>query len=106
MTWLQSYWNDAYNIIGWVIFSYSELKCIHFNFKIYKYCHLKLTIILQSCCKAHEYLGYIFEKEQSYKDAASSYEMAWKYGNKNNPVIGITCKVLNQTSYKDALFSF
>ncbi|XP_048728803.1 tetratricopeptide repeat protein 21B-like isoform X2 [Ostrea edulis] len=42
----------------------------------------------KSCCKAHEYLGYIFEKEQSYKDAASSYEMAWKYGNKNNPVIG------------------
>eukprot|EP00105_Crassostrea_gigas_P034704 XP_019918852.1 PREDICTED: tetratricopeptide repeat protein 21B isoform X2 [Crassostrea gigas] len=42
----------------------------------------------RSCCKAHEYLGYIFEKEQSYKDAASSYEMAWKYGNKNNPVIG------------------
>ncbi|XP_078334497.1 tetratricopeptide repeat protein 21B-like isoform X7 [Crassostrea virginica] len=42
----------------------------------------------RSCCKAHEYLGYIFEKEQSYKDAATSYEMAWKYGNKNNPVIG------------------
>ncbi len=28
------------------------------------------------------------EKEQSYKDAAESYENAWKYGNKNNPVIG------------------
>lgn len=28
------------------------------------------------------------EKEQSYKDAASNYENAWKYGNKNNPVIG------------------
>ena len=28
------------------------------------------------------------EKEQSYKDAAINYENAWKYGNKNNPVIG------------------
>jgi tetratricopeptide repeat protein 21B len=28
------------------------------------------------------------EKEQSYKDAAISYENAWRYGNKNNPVIG------------------
>lgn len=42
----------------------------------------------KSCCKAHEYMGYIMEKEQSYKDAASNYESAWKYGNKNNPVIG------------------
>ena len=29
------------------------------------------------------------EKEQSYKDAAINYENAWKYGNKNNPVIGM-----------------
>ncbi|XP_059173967.1 tetratricopeptide repeat protein 21B-like [Physella acuta] len=42
----------------------------------------------KSCCKAYEYSGFIFEKEQSYKDAANSYENAWKYGNKNNPVIG------------------
>ncbi|WAR05764.1 TT21B-like protein [Mya arenaria] len=27
------------------------------------------------------------KKEQSYKDAANSYENAWKYGNKNNPVL-------------------
>ncbi len=42
----------------------------------------------KSCCKAYEYLGFIFEKEQSYKDAASHYETAWKYNNENNPVIG------------------
>ncbi|XP_052805384.1 tetratricopeptide repeat protein 21B-like isoform X2 [Mya arenaria] len=42
----------------------------------------------KSCCKAYEYQGFIMEKEQSYKDAANSYENAWKYGNKNNPVIG------------------
>jgi tetratricopeptide repeat protein 21B len=34
-------------------------------------------------------MGYIMEKEQSYKDAAQNYESAWKYGNKNNPVIGM-----------------
>jgi hypothetical protein len=33
-------------------------------------------------------MGFIMEKEQSYKDAAKNYELAWKYGNKNNPVIG------------------
>nr|KAG5695130.1 hypothetical protein BaRGS_017229 [Batillaria attramentaria] len=42
----------------------------------------------KSCCKAYEYNGFIMEKEQSYKDAAVNYENAWKYGNKNNPVIG------------------
>ena len=33
-------------------------------------------------------MGFIMEKEQSYKDAAKNYENAWKYGNKNNPNIG------------------
>ncbi|XP_064595299.1 tetratricopeptide repeat protein 21B-like isoform X2 [Liolophura sinensis] len=42
----------------------------------------------KSCCKAYEYSGFVMEKEQSYKDAANSYEKAWKFGNKNNPVIG------------------
>ena len=28
------------------------------------------------------------EKEQSYKDAALNYEMAWKYNKNNNPTIG------------------
>lgn len=38
--------------------------------------------------KAYEYLGHIMEKEQSYKDAAHNYEMAWKFTNCNNPNIG------------------
>ncbi|KAG7464116.1 hypothetical protein MATL_G00183890 [Megalops atlanticus] len=42
----------------------------------------------KSCCKAYEYMGYIMEKEQSYRDAALNYEMAWKYGNQTNPMIG------------------
>ncbi|NXA46707.1 TT21B protein, partial [Nothocercus julius] len=42
----------------------------------------------RSCCKAYEYMGYIMEKEQAYRDAAINYEMAWKYGNQTNPTIG------------------
>uniref|UniRef100_F7FMX1 Tetratricopeptide repeat domain 21A n=1 Tax=Monodelphis domestica TaxID=13616 RepID=F7FMX1_MONDO len=42
----------------------------------------------KSCCKAYEYMGLIMEKEQSYKDAASNYELAWKYSNRANPSIG------------------
>ena len=45
----------------------------------------------KASCKAYEYLGYIMEKEQSYKDAALKYEASWKYGNKNNPNIGELC---------------
>ena len=48
----------------------------------------KSNLLFQSCCKAYEYNGFIMEKEQSYKDAAINYENAWRYGNKNNPVIG------------------
>lgn len=43
---------------------------------------------LQSCCKAYEYMGFIMEKEQSYKDAATNYELAWKYGHHADPAIG------------------
>lgn len=34
-------------------------------------------------------MGFINEKEQAFKDAAKNYELAWKYGNKNNPNIGL-----------------
>ncbi|XP_047386282.1 tetratricopeptide repeat protein 21A isoform X1 [Sciurus carolinensis] len=42
----------------------------------------------KSCCKAYEYMGFIMEKEQSYKDAATNYELAWKYSYHANPTIG------------------
>uniref|UniRef100_A0A8D3AN31 Tetratricopeptide repeat domain 21B n=1 Tax=Scophthalmus maximus TaxID=52904 RepID=A0A8D3AN31_SCOMX len=42
----------------------------------------------KSCCKAYEYLGYIMEKEQAFRDAALNYELAWKYGSRTNPTIG------------------
>lgn len=45
---------------------------------------------LQSCCKAYEYMGFIMEKEQSYKDAATNYELAWKYSHQASPAIGKT----------------
>lgn len=45
-------------------------------------------LALQSCYKAYEYLGFIMEKEQSYKDAAANYELAWKYSHYANPAVG------------------
>jgi len=42
----------------------------------------------KSCSKAWEYMGFVMEKEQSYKDAAVNYENAWKYSNESNPAIG------------------
>ncbi|KAM4698341.1 tetratricopeptide repeat protein 21B isoform 1-T1 [Rhinophrynus dorsalis] len=59
----------------------------------------------KSCCKAYEYTGYIMEKEQSYKDAASNYEMAWKYGNQTNPTVGykLAFNYLKAKRYVDAI---
>ncbi|KAJ3030267.1 UNVERIFIED_CONTAM: Tetratricopeptide repeat protein 21B [Siphonaria sp. JEL0065] len=42
----------------------------------------------KSCSKAYEYLGYIMEKEASYKDAADSYTSAWKLERESNAAIG------------------
>ncbi|KAJ3084734.1 Tetratricopeptide repeat protein 21B [Rhizoclosmatium hyalinum] len=42
----------------------------------------------KSCSKAYEYLGYIMEKEASYKDAADSYTSAWKLERESNASIG------------------
>ncbi|KAM9549015.1 tetratricopeptide repeat protein 21B isoform 2-T2 [Guaruba guarouba] len=59
----------------------------------------------RSCCKAYEYMGYIMEKEQAYKDAAMNYEMAWKYGNQMNPTIGykLAFNYLKGKRYVDAI---
>uniref|UniRef100_A0A452TDU2 Tetratricopeptide repeat domain 21A n=1 Tax=Ursus maritimus TaxID=29073 RepID=A0A452TDU2_URSMA len=51
-------------------------------------CWDPMWLSLQSCCKAYEYMGFIMEKEQSYKDAATNYELAWKYSHHANPAIG------------------
>uniref|UniRef100_A0A669QPC0 Tetratricopeptide repeat protein 21B n=1 Tax=Phasianus colchicus TaxID=9054 RepID=A0A669QPC0_PHACC len=59
----------------------------------------------KSCCKAYEYMGYIMEKEQAYKDAAINYEMAWRYGNQSNPTIGykLAFNYLKGKRYVDAI---
>jgi tetratricopeptide repeat protein 21B len=50
---------------------------------------LRRTIqVNKSCCRAWEYMGLIFEKEQSYKDAADCYENAWKLVQESDPGIG------------------
>uniref|UniRef100_A0A3Q3QWQ7 Tetratricopeptide repeat domain 21B n=1 Tax=Monopterus albus TaxID=43700 RepID=A0A3Q3QWQ7_MONAL len=52
----------------------------------------------KSCCKAYEYLGYIMEKVQAFRDAALNYELAWKYGNRTNPTIGTSMIIFLMTS--------
>lgn len=42
----------------------------------------------RSCGKAWEQLGLIYEKEQSYKDAATHYEKAWEFCNESSPAVG------------------
>ena len=42
----------------------------------------------KSSTKSYEYMGFIMEKESSYKDAAQHYEQAWKFSNKANPAVG------------------
>uniref|UniRef100_A0A8C2CNF2 Tetratricopeptide repeat domain 21B n=1 Tax=Cyprinus carpio TaxID=7962 RepID=A0A8C2CNF2_CYPCA len=56
----------------------------------------------KSCCKAYEYMGYIMEKEQSFRDAAMNYEMAWKYSNQTNPTIGKIKASLTRCTVLDA----
>ena len=48
-------------------------KCLKFN---------------KSCAKAEELMGLIKEKEQSFIDAANSYEKAFKLTNQRNPTMG------------------
>ncbi|XP_053569759.1 tetratricopeptide repeat protein 21A [Bombina bombina] len=59
----------------------------------------------KSCCKAYEYLGYIMEKEQSYKDAAENYQLAWKYSSQSNPSVGfrLAFNYLKDKKYVDAI---
>uniref|UniRef100_S4RS46 Tetratricopeptide repeat domain 21B n=1 Tax=Petromyzon marinus TaxID=7757 RepID=S4RS46_PETMA len=59
----------------------------------------------KSCSKAYEYMGFIMEKEQSYKDAALNYELAWKYTSQSNPTIGykLAFNYLKGKRYVDAI---
>lgn len=59
----------------------------------------------KACTKAYEYLGFIAEKEQRYKDAANYYENAWKYGGRANPAIGykLAYSLMKSKRYPDAI---
>ncbi|KAM7315036.1 tetratricopeptide repeat protein 21B isoform X2 [Ixodes scapularis] len=59
----------------------------------------------KSCTKAYEYMGYIMEKEQSFKEAALYYESAWKQGSQNNPAMGykLAFNYLKAKRYTDAI---
>ncbi|XP_069686948.1 tetratricopeptide repeat protein 21B-like [Periplaneta americana] len=59
----------------------------------------------KACTKAYEYAGYIAEKDQAYRDAASQYERAWKYGGKANPTIGykLAFNYMKGKRYADAI---
>uniref|UniRef100_A0A8C8SR38 Tetratricopeptide repeat domain 21A n=1 Tax=Pelusios castaneus TaxID=367368 RepID=A0A8C8SR38_9SAUR len=59
----------------------------------------------KSCSKAYEYLGFIMEKEQAYKDAAANYELAWKYSNQANPAVGfkLAFNYLKDKKYVEAI---
>ena len=48
----------------------------------------KVLLHNKSSTKSYEYMGFIMEKESSYKDAAQHYEQAWKFSNKANPSVG------------------
>lgn len=59
----------------------------------------------KSCCKAYEYLGFIMEKEQSYKDAAENYKLSWEYSSQSSPAVGfrLAFNYLKDKKYVDAI---
>jgi tetratricopeptide repeat protein 21B len=65
----------------------------------------KVTSVNQSCTTAWEYLGFIMEKEQSYKDAAEYYLRCWKLQSQSNPIIGfkLSFNYLKAKRYTDAI---
>ncbi|CAB4063816.1 TTC21B [Lepeophtheirus salmonis] len=65
----------------------------------------KVFLHNKSSTKAYEYMGYIMEKESSYKDASQNYEQAWRFSNKSNPVIGykLAFNYMKAKRYTDAI---
>uniref|UniRef100_A0A8D2LIR1 Tetratricopeptide repeat domain 21A n=1 Tax=Varanus komodoensis TaxID=61221 RepID=A0A8D2LIR1_VARKO len=59
----------------------------------------------KSCAKAYECLGFIAEKENAYKDAATNYELAWKYSYQANPAVGfkLAFNYLKDKRYVEAI---
>lgn len=59
----------------------------------------------KACTKAYEYLGFIAEKEQHYKEAVNYFEQAWRFGGKSNPTIGFKLAycLMKCKKYPDAI---
>jgi tetratricopeptide repeat protein 21B len=59
----------------------------------------------RSCGKAWELIGLIYEREQSYKDAAHHYEKAWELGNQSNAAVGfrLSFNYLKAKRYVEAI---
>lgn len=59
----------------------------------------------KSCAKAYEYLGYIAEKEQAFREAASHFENAWRITNQRNPTVGyrLALSYLKSKQFTDAI---
>lgn len=59
----------------------------------------------KSCVKAYELSGYIAEKEQAYKLAATRYDLAWRFGGKSKPSIGykLAFNHMKTKRYADAI---
>ncbi|KAJ3302797.1 Tetratricopeptide repeat protein 21B [Kappamyces sp. JEL0829] len=65
----------------------------------------KVIAVNQSSSKAFEYLGFIMEKEQAYKDAADYYAKCWKLQRQSTPAIGfkLAFNYLKAKRYMDAI---
>ncbi len=65
----------------------------------------KVTAVNKSCTKAWEYMGFIMEKEASYKDASEYYAQCWKLQRESNPSIGfkLAFNYLKAKRYVDAI---
>ncbi|CAB0036391.1 unnamed protein product [Trichogramma brassicae] len=55
-----------------------------------------------TCVRAHEISGIIAEKEQNYKEAAKSYDLAWRYGGRQKLTIGYKLAYCNFKSKRFA----
>ncbi|KAJ3200458.1 Tetratricopeptide repeat protein 21B [Dinochytrium kinnereticum] len=84
MEWMQEFENDFEK--AWLLLGDIHIQGGKFDLAT----ELLKKVLAQnkSCAKAWEYMGYIMEKEASYKDAAEHYESAWKLERESNPSTG------------------
>ncbi|XP_039769894.1 tetratricopeptide repeat protein 21A isoform X2 [Ornithorhynchus anatinus] len=88
---------------AWILLA--DVCCLRGKFDVASELLRRCLQYNQSCSKAYEYLGFVMEKEQAYKDAAVNYELAWKYSNGANPVIGykLAFNYLKDRRYVEAI---